>query len=138
MRRIISFISYSLAILATPVILATFIGMPQWQQVLMQQPFMKLDPIYTGGDVIETISDSTYTIDVHERIHPGWHLKRGKGFVQVEITPKDTLTNALDIEDIIIDGKHTSMNLSMTSTNATNMTIVAWCKTEKGWILRVE
>lgn len=138
MRRIISFISYSLAILATPFILATFIGMSQWQQLLIQLPFMKLDPVYTGGNVIETISDSTYTIDVHEKIYPGWHLKGKTGFVQIEITSNDTLANTLDIADIIIDGKHTGLNLSATTANATNMTISAWCKTEKGWILRVE
>ena len=70
MNRLKSILGYVWAILAIPIVLATFIGMDFWARGLAKATAVKISPWYTGGEVTRTRTHSEATAqEIDKEIH---------------------------------------------------------------------
>ncbi|MCQ2203087.1 MAG: hypothetical protein MJZ15_01455 [Bacteroidales bacterium] len=65
------YITYPLAAFMTIAMLLIFINMGQWMQMMVQLPFMKVDPWIAGGEVVDSVITDSSRIYIHEAAHPG-------------------------------------------------------------------
>ena len=89
MSRIKTVLAYSWAFLATPLVLATFMGMDSFAGKLVAVTGLHVHPIYTGGAIAQTIDHGPYQTLIHEPVFDGLIGRRNHGFIQVEWQPKD-------------------------------------------------
>ena len=101
MSRIRSYLAYSWALLAAPIVLGTFMGMPRLAAGLVAFTGLHVHPEYTGGEVVQTIDHPQYRTIVHRAVFDGLIGQRQAGFVQIEWQPKDA--NLPDVIDEPID-----------------------------------
>jgi hypothetical protein len=108
MSRIKSLVAYGWALLATPLVLATFMGMPFFAHGLVVGTGLHVHPVYTGGEVVRTIDHGPYRTLVHRPVFAGLIGERSRGFVQLQWQPTDAnLPEWLD-EPIDFDADGTS------------------------------
>lgn len=103
MSRLKTFLAYSWAFLAVPLVLATFMRMDPFARKLVAVTGLHVHPIYTGGTVARTIPHGSYETVIREPVFDGLIGRRSHGFVQVEWQPKDTNLPALIEEAIDFD-----------------------------------
>jgi hypothetical protein len=101
MFRIRPYLAYSWALLATPLVLVTFMGMPALANRLVAFTGLHVHPIYTGGEVMQTIDHPHHRTIVHRPVFDGLIGPRQTGFVQIQWQPKDA--NLPDVIDEPID-----------------------------------
>jgi hypothetical protein len=89
MSHIKTFLAYSWAFLAAPLVLATFMGMDSFAGKFVGVTGLHVHPIYTGGEIAQTIDHGSYQTLIHEPVFDGLIGRRNHGFVQVEWQPKD-------------------------------------------------
>jgi len=87
MSKLKSFLGYSWALTALPLILATFIGLNTWARGLAEITGVKISPWHSGGEVARTIPHDGYKAAVYEPVFQGLVGERKKGFIQVKWTP---------------------------------------------------
>jgi hypothetical protein len=145
MSRIASITGYTLAVMATPVVLATFIGMPFWAGQLVAVTGLKVSPWYSGGEVAQTIDHGQYHCLIHRPIFDGLICERSKGFVQVNWTPLESLPGKI-AEDISLDGGDPDFHIELdTSAGAAKLDALnprvlgleGTYKLKKSWAVRV-
>ncbi len=108
MSRIKTFLAYTWAFLAAPLVLATFMGMDSFAGKLVAVTGLHVHPIYTGGAIAQTIDHGSYQTLIHEPVFDGLLGPRKHGFVQIEWRPKDaTLPERIE-EPIDLDANGTS------------------------------
>ncbi len=83
MKLIKKFLAYGWALMAVPILLATFMGMNLWAQKLVGFTGLKVSPIYTGGEVARTIRHEGYETLIHQPVFDGLLCERKNGFVQI-------------------------------------------------------
>jgi hypothetical protein len=93
---------YTLAILATPVVLATFMGLNTWPQKLADVTGVQVSAWYTGGEVVRTVAREGYEVRIHRPVFDGFLWDRSEGFVQIELAPLESVP-PLVTEDIDFD-----------------------------------
>ena len=101
MFHIRPYLAYGWALLATPLVLVTFMGMPSLAGRLVAFTGLHVHPIYTGGEVMQTIDHPNHKTIVHRPVFDGLISPRSTGFVQIEWQPKDA--NLPDVIDESID-----------------------------------
>ncbi|NLH17472.1 MAG: hypothetical protein GX455_12925 [Phycisphaerae bacterium] len=84
MKNIRMIMAYSWAVLAVPLILATFLGMPTWARFLVDTTGLKVAPKFSGGEVIRTIEYQGYSTRIHEPSFDGLFGPCKQGFVQID------------------------------------------------------
>ncbi len=89
MSRIKTFLAYTWAFLAAPLVLATFMGMDSLAGKLVAVTGLHVHPIYTGGAIAQTIDHGSYQTVIHEPVFDGLIGRRSHGFVQIEWQPKE-------------------------------------------------
>jgi hypothetical protein len=89
MSRIKSFVAYGWALLAVPLVLATFMGMPFFAGRLVAVTGLHVHPLYTGGEVVRTVDHGPYRTLIHRPVFDGLIGERGRGFVQLRWQPTD-------------------------------------------------
>jgi len=95
--------AYTLAVLATPLVLATFIGMQYWAGSLARITGVQVSAWYTGGEVVRTVArDGGYQIRIHRPVFDGFLWDRSEGFVQIDWAPPESVP-ALIRDDIDFD-----------------------------------
>jgi hypothetical protein len=87
MSKLKSALALTLAALATPVVLATFMGIGSWSKALAEGTGVVISPWYTGGDVARSIPHDAYRTLVRRPVFDGLIGPRAEGFVQVEWSP---------------------------------------------------
>jgi hypothetical protein len=87
MSRLKSALALALAALATPVVLATFMGIGSWSKALAEATGVVISPWYTGGEVARTVPHDGYRALVRRPVFDGLIGPRAEGFVQVEWSP---------------------------------------------------
>jgi hypothetical protein len=146
MSKITSFIGYTLAIMATPLVLATFIGMPFWAGKLVSTTGLKVSPWYSGGNVVRIVDHGAYQTLIHQTVFDGLICERSKGFVQVDWTPltalPETIEEDIDYNDdgqadfhIQLDAKTGQARLS--AFNPRILGLGGTFKLKKAWAIRV-
>ena len=108
MRKLKSILGHGWALLAVPILLATFIGMNFWAGTLATSTGVIVSPWFTGGEVARTIPHDGYTTAVHRPIFRGLIGERAEGFVQVRWKPDKGKTLPAQIDEAIdLDGSGT-------------------------------
>lgn len=103
MSKLKSILGYIAASLSIPIILATFMAMPFWSELLVSATGVTISPWFTGGEVARTVDHDTYRTDIHRPIFDALIGERKEGFVQVDWTPLQAIPARID-EEIDVDG----------------------------------
>jgi hypothetical protein len=77
-------LGYGWAVLAIPLVLATFLGMQTWPGLLAKSTGVQVSPRMTGGEVARTIAHGSYETRIHRPVFDGLLGPRARGFVQVD------------------------------------------------------
>ena len=83
MKRLRKFLAYVWALMAVPILLATFMGMNVWAEKLVGFTGLKVSPLCTGGEVSQTIKHEGYETLIHRPVFDGLLCERKNGFVQI-------------------------------------------------------
>lgn len=136
MKKITSFLAYFWASLGSLIILVAFIGMSGWQQLSLRLPFMRLDPQYSGGAIIDTVINNNQTIYVHENVFPGVFSQSKTGFIQLDVL--GTNIDTIKIDSILINNNLTSIYAIIDKAKADNFEVVNFAKMYDKWIIRLK
>jgi hypothetical protein len=109
MVRLKSFLAHAWVLLATPIVLATFVGMPFFSSAFARGTGLKVSPWFVGGDVLRETPHDGYRVVLRKPVFEGLIGQRSTGFVQVEWLPAEgaSLPPALH-EPIDYDGDGTA------------------------------
>lgn len=107
MKLFRKFLAYGWALMAVPILLATFIGMNFWAEKLVGFTGLKVSPLCTGGEVVQTIGHEGYETMIHRPVFDGLLCERKNGFVQIGWKATgDRLPESIDeLIDFNRDGK---------------------------------
>jgi len=97
--RIKAFIGYTIAMLAIPIALLTFIGMNFFSHKLVESTGIQVSPWFTGAAVAKTIEHEHYRTLLHRPVFDGLFTEKSEGFVQIDWEPLDALPAAIT-EDV--------------------------------------
>jgi hypothetical protein len=119
MSRLVKILAYGWAAAAMPIILATFIGMGFFARELVKYTSLKVSPIYTGGETVQTIKHEGYETMIHQPVFDGLLCESRNGFVQIRWkTEGDKLPDLIDEEiDFDADGNNDFRIEMNTATN---------------------
>lgn len=90
LNKLLSAFAYTWAVICLFIIFAIFIKSETLVQLAIKLPFMKVDPIYTGGDIARIYSKDDLLIQVHEPVFEAFIGKPEAGFLQVEFKADST------------------------------------------------
>ena len=76
--------AYLWAVICVLLIPAAFIGNDSFAKQLAKLPFMKINPIYKGGEVARITSDSTLKITINKPVFEALIGESSEGFVQIK------------------------------------------------------
>lgn len=122
-----------------------FFALGGFSQSLAKLPFMKLNPVCSGGEVARRIVADNCTLEIRQPVFNGFLGEKNRGFVQVDwrgIIPEminDTIDYNMDnIPDFIIeiDRKENTSELSGMTPLVKNISVSA--PTSYGWAARVK
>ncbi|MFZ6029838.1 MAG: hypothetical protein ACOYYS_19155 [Chloroflexota bacterium] len=88
MSKLKSFLGYFIAILGVPALLVLFMGTPAWMELLVSSTGLKINPLYTGGEVARAYSQDGMRIEIYEPVFAALIGESKEGFVQVSFGPK--------------------------------------------------
>ncbi|MBQ4231177.1 MAG: hypothetical protein II671_06465 [Salinivirgaceae bacterium] len=136
MKKILSVFAYIWASLGTLIILVAFIGMDSWQQLSLNLPFMRVDPQYSGGAIVDSVVRNNLKISIHENVFPGVFRRSGNGFVQIDVNqcPADTIR----IDSLLINNKITTISVTPEKAEADGFEIEDFVKLADRWIIRLK
>lgn len=103
MSRIVKCLAYAWALMAGPMVLATFMGMEFFAGKLVGVTGLHIHPIYAGGEVARTIDHEGYQTLLRRPVFDGLVRQRNTGFVQIEWRPGDANLPELIDEKIDFD-----------------------------------
>jgi hypothetical protein len=89
MRRLKSGVAYAWAFLATPIVLATFVGIPVFSKGLIRATGVRISPWLVGGDVAREIEHTGYRTRLRRPVFEGLVGQRSTGRVLVEWLPAE-------------------------------------------------
>lgn len=96
LKKTISIVAYIWAIICIIVVFIIFFGGYTLAKLSTRLPFMKVDPIYTGGEVVKTYPSDSLLIKIHEPVFSALIGESKEGFVQVEFFPADSVSAVED------------------------------------------
>ena len=99
MRKITSFLAYTMAVLTIIVAFASLAGGEYLGKKLILSMGITVSPWITGGEIVQTIDHGDYQTAIHETVFQGLLKERKKGFVQIDWIKKTTLPSIIK-EDI--------------------------------------
>ena len=84
MGRLKSILGYTVAVLATFVVLATFLGNNFFSYKFASATGIKVSPRYTGGEIVKVVDHGTYRTIIHRPVYDGLTGEREEGFIQIK------------------------------------------------------
>ena len=103
MKKVISILAYTWAFSATFLMLYIFMGSNALATSLINLTSMKIDPIYTGGDVKETLREDGLNYQIHKPVFSALFGESKEGYVQVKITSDTKLPESI-VKEIDYNG----------------------------------
>lgn len=107
MKYISLIFRYLWALLAFPIVLATFIGNSFWAEKLVTLAGLEISPWDSGGEIVQRIDQDHYQTLLHQPVFEGLVCERKKGFVQVDWKPTGEVLPAIINDKIDYDGDGT-------------------------------
>jgi hypothetical protein len=95
MGKIKPILGYLAAGTAVPLVIAAFIGMEGWMQMIAGTG-LRISPWITGNEVAFSIPHRGYRTQIHRPVFMGLLWETADGFVQVDWTPKDSVPTVID------------------------------------------
>ena len=115
-------IGYIWAIICVLLIPITFMGNMYFSKQLVKLPFMRVNPVFTGGEINRVIEDNDLTISIYKPVFEALIGESSRGFVQVKFSTKDKLPETIDrIIDYNNDGVNDFRLIVNTKTGATGI-----------------
>ena len=147
MKKLLSIIGYSWAVLCLILIPATFVGNNAFANMLAKLSFMKVNARYSGGDADHVIAKSDYKIEINKPVFTALFGESSKGFVQVkwvvgkELPPAiiDTIdfdSNGIPDFSVNIDTKTGKTEFKSFDKNVLGLHISS--KVKESWLVRVD
>lgn len=123
MSRTVKYLAWTWALLAGPIVLATFMGMDFFAARLVAVTGLHVHPLYTGGEIAQTLDHEGYRTILHRPVFDGLVGQRDAGFVQIEWRATDAnLPESIDEQiDFDRDGKADARIRLNTSTDTTTL-----------------
>src|SRR5450759_1624959 len=84
MKKIKIIAGISWAFLGLILIIILFPGLNSYSVSVSKLPFMKLNPRYSGGEIVKQIVADRCTLDIRKPVFNGFLKERNKGFVQLD------------------------------------------------------
>lgn len=107
MKIIQAILGYAIAACCIIIVIATFVGMDSWCQLLVEKTGLVVSPWITGDEIVETIDHDTYKTQIHKPVFQWLFSERREGFVQVEWVKEAELPEQIS-EDIDFDNDGTT------------------------------
>src|SRR5512143_203424 len=105
MSKLKSLLAYTWVLLATPIVLATFMGSSRWSALLVSTTGVKISPWHVGGDVMRETPHAGYRTVLRRPVFDALIGQRSIGFVQVEWLPAEGASLPGRVrEDVDYDG----------------------------------
>ena len=132
------------AFLGVVLIIILFPGLNSFSVSVSKLPFMKINPIYTGGDIAKQIVADRCTLDIRKAVFNGFLNERKTGFVQMDWHGDlpEIINDSIDydqdgVKDFIIsvNRKNSKTILNPISNNVKKVVIST--QTSYGWAVRV-
>ena len=147
MKKILSILGYTWAVLCIFIVLATFINSTYFAPALASITGVKVSPWYTGGEVKTSIEHVGYRTLVHRPVFDGLFSDRKEGFVQINWEPVRALPPII-AEELDYDGDGKADFLVRLDTSSGVATLVPYkssvvsvegvYRLKKGWAVRVD
>ncbi|BDX38806.1 hypothetical protein CYCD_21610 [Tenuifilaceae bacterium CYCD] len=143
MKQLLSIPAYIWAIICMLLIPATFIGNTQFAKQLARLPFMKVNPIYSGGDIDRSYQQDSITVTINKPVFAALIGTSSKGFVQVTFSGKlpETINSAIDYNsdnqpdfNVTINTATNSTKFEALSENVTGLNVSS--RVKDCWIVR--
>jgi hypothetical protein len=144
MKKIKIIAGTSWAFLGLFLIIILFPGLNTFSVSVSKLPFMKLNPIYTGGEIAKQMVTASCTLDVRKPVFNGFIKDRSSGFVQIDWhgTLPETIKDSVDFDSdgkidfkIMINRKDPKTTLE--SFNNKVKKVLISTRTSYGWAVRV-
>lgn len=146
MKKLIPIFAYTWAFFCVLLIPITFVGNYQFASLLAKMPFMKVNPVFTGGEIDRTIEKDSLKIIINKPVFEALIGKSSKGFVQIKFSGNNQLPNIIKQEiDFNNDGSSDFILNINTISNITKLEplsknikgLIISSKVKKDWIVRV-
>ena len=106
MLRLKAFLGYTLAVLATPLVMITFLASGPLPSILVKATGLTLSPWIDGGVVRQTVDRGAYQVLLHRPVFDGLVGERKQGFMQIDWMPLSALPGRVAEEvDLDEDGQ---------------------------------
>ncbi len=99
---------YVWALMAVPLVLATFVGMNFWAGKLVAFTGLEVSPRFTGGEVTQTVERDRHKTLIHRPVFDGLFGEQRSGFVQITWEPNEAPLPMLIDEEIDFDADGSS------------------------------
>jgi hypothetical protein len=125
-------------------IIVLFPGLNGFSNTVSRLPFMKLNPRYTGGEVVKQTINEKCTLDIRKPVFNGFLKERRSGFVQVDWrgTIPESINDSIDYDGdgkmdfyILINKKLSESELKSFDSRVKD--IVISTPTSYGWSVRI-
>lgn len=73
----------------------TFMGSQSFAEKLAHLPFMKVNPLYSGGDLARTYEEDGLTIEIYHPVFTALIGESKEGFVQIRFSSADNLPSEI-------------------------------------------
>jgi hypothetical protein len=132
------------AILGLILIIILFPGLNGMAFSVSKLPFMKLNPIYTGGEIAYRMTADNCTLDVRKPVFNGFLKEKKTGFIQIDWRGKlaEIIKDSIDYDKdghvdflIAIDIKTAKTEINPLNKSVKDLLIST--RTSYGWAVRV-
>lgn len=147
MKKLLSIPAYIWAIICFLILPVCFIKNDIFASEMAKLPFIKLHPIYSGGQEAKVITDPALTTTIYRPVFDGFIGERKNGFVQVRFTsPTDTLPAIIqkDIDynldnavDFKVEINTTTGDTRLVPVNNLVKNLNISSRVKKAWVIRV-
>jgi hypothetical protein len=101
MSKLKSLLAHTWVLLATPILLVTFVRMPFLAGLLADTSGVKISPWYVGGDVVRETEHPGYRTVLRRPVFDALIGQRSTGFVQIEWLPAEGAVLPARIEEAV-------------------------------------
>jgi hypothetical protein len=127
------------------VILILFPGLNGFSGSAARLPFMKINPNYSGGEIVKHLPSGNYSLDIRKPVFDGLIKEKKRGFVQLDWRGNipDMILDTIDYD---LDSRADFRILIIRSQNKTEIDsfssrvggVIISTPTSYGWAVRVE
>lgn len=145
--KILTPVGYAWGVAAAISGTALFMFSGNMDHALAQQSFMRVHPVYSGGEIVRTDSDDATEWRIHRPVFDGLISETKHGFIQIDVICKNRGTipsnheidydgdGTADFELSIPPHSNAAPVIAKMSPEVTGME--RWAETREGWIIRV-